>query len=113
MIIEFLIWVFVCGGVGLLAGRARGQEMGGLVIGALLGPIGWLLILCSKDLRARCPDCKGVIHQGAVKCCHCGRLTKADEMCMADMVEMSEISKQRGDPNRVQHILKDLKHSKD
>jgi DNA-directed RNA polymerase subunit RPC12/RpoP len=67
-----LYWIFFGCLVGYLAGRARGRESDGLLLGALLGPIGWLLILCGPDKRPKCIECGGVVIAGAVKCSHCG-----------------------------------------
>lgn len=43
------------------------------VVGFLV--VGWLIALVnhSGEARApRCPYCKGIVNQGAVKCVHCG-----------------------------------------
>ena len=69
---EILAWIIIGGLVGALAGRARGQTAGGAFIGALLGPIGWLLTLCSRDVRLKCIECGGVLVEGARRCQHCG-----------------------------------------
>lgn len=85
MEILILIWVIVGGLVGLLAGRARGRESEGVKIGAVLGPIGWLIMLCSHDKRLRCIECGGVVVEGARKCLHCGSVIerKFDIRCPA------------------------------
>lgn len=72
MEILILIWVIVGGLVGSLAGRARGRESEGVKLGAVLGPIGWLIMLCASDKRLRCNECGGVVIEGARKCLHCG-----------------------------------------
>lgn len=57
-------WLFVgglvaVGGlVGVWLGGLRGQPVGGLFAGAILGPFGWLLTLLSRDLRLRCGHCQ-------------------------------------------------------
>jgi predicted RNA-binding Zn-ribbon protein involved in translation (DUF1610 family) len=69
---EILIWIFVGGLVGYLAGQARGRVLDGVTLGVLLGPVGWLIMLCSRDVRLRCIDCGGLVVDGARKCQHCG-----------------------------------------
>lgn len=69
---EILIWIVVGSFVGYLCGKARGREGEGVAIGLVLGPLGWLIMLCAKDKRERCAECGGVIIHGARKCCHCG-----------------------------------------
>ena len=67
-----LIWGFAGGSVGFLVGRLRGKQRLGSAWGIALGPIGWLITLCSSDLRQRCPECRGVVVEGARRCLHCG-----------------------------------------
>jgi len=67
-----LIWIVVGGLVGVLAGRARGRVLDGVFLGAVLGPVGWLIMLCSRDYRLRCIECGGILIEGARKCQHCG-----------------------------------------
>ena len=43
----------------------------GVVWGALLGPIGWILVLF-LDQRAKCPECRESLAEGAKRCQHCG-----------------------------------------
>jgi predicted RNA-binding Zn-ribbon protein involved in translation (DUF1610 family) len=69
---EIIIWILVGGLVGHLCGQARGRKTEGTIWGIVLGPIGWLVILCGKDARPRCPECGGVVVAGARKCQHCG-----------------------------------------
>jgi hypothetical protein len=66
----FLIWILVCGGVGFLIGRSRDQAASGIIWGAILGPIGWIVVLCLPDNRPKCPECKGMIPFGAKRCLH-------------------------------------------
>jgi len=56
-----LIWIVVGGLVGVLAGRARGRVLDGVFLGAVLGPVGWLIMLCSRDYRLRCIECGGIL----------------------------------------------------
>jgi len=67
-------WILVGGLVGFLVGRqARGQEQVGAVLGAVFGPLGWLITLLLPDRRPRCFECGGVVVRGARSCLHCGR----------------------------------------
>lgn len=58
--------------IGALIGRWRGRSEFGLIISALLGPLGWLITACMKDRRPTCPECRGVVIPGARKCQNCG-----------------------------------------
>jgi len=42
-----------------------------------------------------------------------GKQEKTEEMCMADKAELFELARRKGDPDRMQQILKDLKHAKE
>ena len=35
------------------------------MIGAVLGPIGWLIMLCAQDKQQKCRECGGVVVRGA------------------------------------------------
>lgn len=61
-----------CALVGALLGYARGRWLAGLLWGAALGPIGWLVIALSRAHLAECPACsRGNLAQ-AKACRHCG-----------------------------------------
>ncbi len=47
-----LLGMMIGGLVGALCGRTRGKEGLGLLAGALLGPIGWLIILLAYPYQA-------------------------------------------------------------
>ena len=40
-----IVWFLVMGGVGMLLGSTNGNVGAGFILGCLLGPIGWLLVL--------------------------------------------------------------------
>ncbi|HEV2694520.1 MAG TPA: zinc ribbon domain-containing protein [Verrucomicrobiae bacterium] len=66
-----IFWVIICAAIGALIGASRNNVGSGIIWGALLGPIGWLLVLF-LDNRAKCPECKGPLPAGAKRCQHCG-----------------------------------------
>src|SRR5262245_18245330 len=68
----FVGWV-ACILIGVLIGRTRGRgEFGGLV-SALLGRLGWLIVLLCGDSRAKCPACFSAIpDKRATRCRSCG-----------------------------------------
>lgn len=57
--------------VGAAIGSTRNNVGGGLFLGGLLGPIGWILVLF-LDNRPKCPACKAPLNVGAIRCFHCG-----------------------------------------
>jgi len=64
-------WVVVSPIVGAIIGQTRNNRALGAVLGLFLGPLGWLLVLLN-DAREKCPECKGHVADGAVRCQHCG-----------------------------------------
>lgn len=64
--------VVVTGLIGALIGQRKGRVGAGLLFGWLLGPLGWLVVALGPNLKRKCPYCRGVIAEGAVKCKHCG-----------------------------------------
>jgi DNA-directed RNA polymerase subunit RPC12/RpoP len=78
--IALLLYVLIFGLVGGLIGERKGRSGAGFIFGALLGPIGWLIIAVGPDIKAeqaalharKCPACMGSVPDGARKCMHCG-----------------------------------------
>jgi ribosomal protein L40E len=72
------LWAWVlgltlaCAIVGALIGLAKGRWLAGLVWGAALGPIGWLIIALSKSNLRECPECGRRNQPDAKVCRHCG-----------------------------------------
>ena len=64
-------WLIVGAVVGGIIGASRNNPASGVVWGALLGPIGWVLVLF-LDERPKCPECRGSLTEGARRCQHCG-----------------------------------------
>src|SRR4051812_40503197 len=72
LLIGIVGWAIVGALVGFVCGKFRAREGFGAFLGALLGPLGWLIVIGSEDRRRRCPDCKSVAILTATKCRHCG-----------------------------------------
>lgn len=68
-----LLGVMVFGAaIGALVGQRKGRVGAGVAFGALVGPLGWLLVALGPDRRPKCAECGGVVAAGARKCMHCG-----------------------------------------
>jgi hypothetical protein len=78
MLLDPALWVWalgitvVCAVVGAFIGLAKGRWLAGLVWGAALGPIGWLVIALSKANLPECPECGRPNATSAKACRHCG-----------------------------------------
>ena len=66
-----IFWAVVCGAIGGVVGASRNNVGSGILWGALLGPIGWVLVLF-LDNRSKCPACKYPVPSGAIRCGQCG-----------------------------------------
>ena len=59
--------------IGYFIGNVKGNGAAGVVLGLVLGPIGWLIALCFSDSRTKCRMCHGVLSDpGVTRCKHCG-----------------------------------------
>ena len=67
-----LFWILIGAGIGYAIGKSKGRPMAGAVWGALLGVIGWIVILIGPDYGRKCPECRGRIPDDARRCLHCG-----------------------------------------
>ena len=80
----FLVVVFlfamIFGFIGRSIGERKGRPEAGFIFGALLGPLGILIIAVGPDVKAeqaalrakKCPACRGSVPDDARKCMHCG-----------------------------------------
>ncbi len=65
-----IFWFFISALVGGMIGQGRGCPGFGVLLGLLLGPLGWLLTLLN-DKRTPCPECLRPCPTGARRC-QCG-----------------------------------------
>lgn len=68
--ILLMFWA-VMGLVGFVLGNTKGRGLFGFCLGALLGPIGWILVLCFSNTDAECPFCKKAVDERATICAYC------------------------------------------
>jgi hypothetical protein len=70
--LPYILGSLASGMIGGLIGARRKQVVSGVVWGALLGPVGWIIVVLLPHRGARCPACGGVLGKdGATKCMHC------------------------------------------
>lgn len=58
--------------LGFKVGASRGDAGKGLVIGAILGPLGLILTAFVFDWRPKCPQCRSGVPDEATRCPGCG-----------------------------------------
>src|SRR5579862_1500057 len=71
---EYLIVWIACIVIGALIGSTRGRAEFGGICSAILGPLGWIIVLCFPrvaEAGLQCPACLGVVPEGATRCMHC------------------------------------------
>jgi hypothetical protein len=73
IIVCFVFWLVVNPTVGYLIGKRKNNADGGLVLGLLLGPIGWLIAAVYTGNLRKCPFCSEDIKPDAKVCRYCGR----------------------------------------
>jgi ribosomal protein L40E len=67
-----LLLTLICALIGALIGWVKGRWVAGLVWGAALGPIGWLVVIFSKAGQRECPECGRRNLPDAKVCRFCG-----------------------------------------
>jgi hypothetical protein len=65
------IWVLIGGAIGYAIGTMKENGKAGFWLGALLGPVGWI-IAAIIDYPTKCPECRRGCPESATKCQHCG-----------------------------------------
>jgi hypothetical protein len=86
---ELLLWLVVGGLVGAFIGERKGRTGQGAVLGAILGPIGWLVVGLGPDYKQptketkKCPFCAELVKREAKVCKHCGRDLPATDLSTA------------------------------
>lgn len=75
---ELIFWPLLGALIGIAAARKKGFSVaGGVIGGALLGPLAFLLFFVSGVSRGernkKCPHCAEWIKEEAKVCRHCGR----------------------------------------
>lgn len=66
----FVLWCIMAA-IGFFLGSTKGRSSEGLLLGLLLGPFGWIIVLLLPENGMRCPECRGVIVAGAGRCKNC------------------------------------------
>jgi len=56
---EILGWLIVGAVIGGALGAWKNRITFGVMVGGLIGPLGWLLILILPNNHPKCPACKG------------------------------------------------------
>jgi predicted amidophosphoribosyltransferase len=69
---ELLLWPIIGGIIGAGIGQEKKQWASGLLWGALLGPIGWIIVYFLPHRGPKCPECLAPVDPAARKCRHCG-----------------------------------------
>jgi len=68
----FFFWLVIGGIVGAIIQQSKSGSAGtGCLLGALLGPIGWLIIYLTSGKQ--CPYCRSSIHKAATRCPKCSK----------------------------------------
>lgn len=74
-----IVFTLVCALIGALIGRYKNAIVRDTVLGAALGPIGWIISLCLPVRKApvTCRACQRRVDPGDAHCRHCGASLKA------------------------------------
>lgn len=86
LFVSFALAVGILGGIGYFIGDNRGRGPLGFLLGVLLGPIGWVIVLLlspevgsnvAASAPRQCPECFGKVPAAARKCMHCGSVLES------------------------------------
>lgn len=74
-----LAFTVVCAAIGAAIGKYKNAVVRDAVLGAALGPIGWIISLCLPKTRPipRCAACGLEVAAGDAHCRHCGAALNA------------------------------------
>lgn len=69
-----IIFTIVCALVGALIGKYKNAVVRDMILGAALGPIGWVISLLMPVQKPKpvCPQCGKPVQAGDAHCRHCG-----------------------------------------
>lgn len=69
-----IVITVVCAAVGALIGKYKNAVLRDAILGAALGPIGWIISLClpAQKPRPMCPVCRKTLETGDAHCRYCG-----------------------------------------
>ena len=69
-----LLITLVCGAIGAAIGRYKNAVVRDAILGAALGPIGWVIsvLLPATRPKPQCPVCRREVAVGDAHCRHCG-----------------------------------------
>jgi hypothetical protein len=69
-----IVFTIVCAGVGAVIGKYKNAIVRDAILGAALGPIGWIisLLLPAQKRKPACPRCHKLVDAGDRHCRHCG-----------------------------------------
>ncbi|HWU53479.1 MAG TPA: hypothetical protein VN153_11780 [Tahibacter sp.] len=69
-----IVITVVCAAVGALIGKYKNAVVRDAVLGAALGPIGWIISMLLPVLKPKpaCPQCRKPVDAGDAHCRHCG-----------------------------------------
>jgi hypothetical protein len=72
-----IVFTVVCAAVGALIGKYKNAIVRDTILGAALGPIGWIisLLLPAQKPKPLCSQCRKPVDAGDTYCRHCGART--------------------------------------
>ena len=69
-----LVLTIACGAIGAWIGKYKNAVVRDAILGAALGPVGWIISLCLPVAKPtpHCTTCKKPVDAGDAHCRHCG-----------------------------------------